>query len=419
MYYLSGGFSTENGNVNAPRGGADQFTLRSNFQFNGFENLSIRFNSSYSRTDIEWIPNGDNWEGLMRNVATLWDDNTDNQDALVFDKEEDQYINHFNFSGNLNWLPMDNFRHRLNAGMDWSNSHFLTFRPWGYFDDPDGTRTVDIENRRILTADYAASLSSAIPGLTSDFTSVFSFGGQFAAVEETGNRTDVEGFVGPGTHVLENAEEATNYNEDYSGRMSGGFFIQEQLGWQNRLFVTAGIRADSHSDFGNDLEHQYFFLWYPKLQATYTLSDHNFWPMWWETARLRGAYGQSGEPPRAGIGVIQWQASSLADENELGVIIINQGNPEVGPEKAHEYEVGFDGSFMMGKINYQTTAYYRETKDGLYPISPPASDGIAETVYMNVGNWEAKGFESALDVLVYDGLDVQVNLNSRYQYNET
>jgi hypothetical protein len=97
---------------------------------------------------------------------------------------------------------------------------------------------------------------------------VLSFGGQFTGVEETGNRTDVEGFAGPGVQVLENAEEATNYNEDYTGRKSGGFFLQEQIGWKNRLFVTAGVRADSHSDFGADLDYRYNFIWYPKLSGT-------------------------------------------------------------------------------------------------------------------------------------------------------
>ena len=123
---------------------------------------------------------------------------------------------------------------------------------------------------------------------------MLSAGGQFTAIERLGNRTDVEGFIGPGAKVLENAETVTNYNEDYDGRKSGGFFVQEQLGWNNRLFITGGFRADSHSNFGNDLEHDYFLLIYPKLQATYSLSDHSFWPSFWETSRVRVAYGQSG-----------------------------------------------------------------------------------------------------------------------------
>jgi len=418
-YYLSTGYSNETGNVNAPRGGAESFNLRANFQFDGFENFQVRFNSSYTRRDIEFIPNGDSWEGLLRNVATLYEDETGNQDALVFDKIEDQFINHFNFSGNLNWSPMDNFRHRLNVGMDWSNSDFITFRPWGYFNEPAGTRTVDIEDQRTLTVDYASSFSSGIPFLTDAFTSVLSAGGQFTAIERLGNRTDVEGFIGPGAKVLENAETVTNYNEDYDGRKSGGFFVQEQLGWNNRLFITGGFRADSHSNFGNDLEHDYFLLIYPKLQATYSLSDHSFWPSWWETSRIRAAYGESGEPPPAGESLVYWQASSLADENSLGFIIQNQGNNKIGPERTREFEVGLDGSFMLGKVNYTFTGYRRKTYDGLVRISPPPSNGIAELVYQNIGSWQAKGVEAALDVLAYDGLDVQVSVNGRYQWNET
>jgi TonB-dependent SusC/RagA subfamily outer membrane receptor len=418
-YYLSTGATKETGNVEAPRGGLTAYNLRANFQFEGIENFTIRFNAAYNRQDIEWLPNGDNWEGLLRNVATVYEDETGNQDGLVFEKEEDQFINHFNFSGNLNWVPRDNFRHRLNVGMDWSNSHFITFRPWGYFDDPDGTRTVDIEDQRVMTLDYASSFSSGIPFLNSDFTSVLSAGGQYTAVERLGNRTDVRGFIGPGNKVLENAEEATNYNEDYDGRKSGGFFVQEQLGWKNRAFLTAGFRADSHSNFGEDLEHDYFLLIYPKLQATYTLSDHNWWPSWWETSRIRAAYGESGEPPPPGESLIYFQISSLADENALGFIIQNQGNLELGPEITKEFEVGLDGSFLLGKVNYTLTGYQRKTEDGLIFLSPPGSNGIAEGLFLNIGEWEAKGVETALDFLAYDGMDVQVSLNGRYQWGET
>jgi hypothetical protein len=292
-------------------------------------------------------------------------------------------------------------------------------KPWGYFLKADGERTLDIEDNRTITVDYASSFSSGIPLLNSDFTSVLSVGGQYTAVERLGNRTDVEGFIGPGAKVLENAEDAFNFNEDYDGRKNGGFFVQEQIGWRNRLFVTAGFRADSHSNFGDDLENDYFFLFYPKLQATYTLSDHSFWPSWWETSRIRAAYGESGEPPPPGESLVYWQASSLADENALGFIIQNQGNPKIGPERTREYEVGLDGSFMLGKFNYTATAYYRETYDGLVSIAPPPSNGIAENLFQNIGSWEAKGIETALDVLVYDGLDVQVSMNGRYQWNET
>ena len=419
-YFLSTGYDKETSVINWDDGdGAQSFNVRGNFQFNGFEDFQIRLNSNYRRQDIDWIPQGDSDEGLLYNVVRVFDDNTDNQDARVFDKVSNQIINHFNFSTNINWAASDNFRHRLNLGVDWSNSHYITTRPFEYFDNPEGTRTVDIENRRFLTADYAASFASGIPGLPDDFTSVLSIGGQYTATEDTGNRTDVNTAPGPGNWTLINYENRTNTNEDYQGRRSGGFFLQEQFGWANRLFVTAGFRADSHSDFGDDLDHKYFFLIYPKLQATYTISDHEFWPTWWGTSRLRFAYGESGEPPPPGVQVIQFQASSLADENDLGFIIINQGNPEIGPEITREWELGADGSLFDNRLSYEFTRWERKTYDGLIPISPPPSNGIAEDVFLNIGGWSGEGYEAMLDYLAIDAANFQLNVNARYQYQDT
>lgn len=418
-YYLSSGWERETSVINWDNDGAQSFNLRANFQFNGFEDLQIRFNSNYRRQDIEWLPQGDNGEGHLFNVVRLFEDETENADAEVFGKLSDQIINHFNFSSNMNWSPMDNFQHRLNVGVDYSNSHYTTKRVFGYFDDETGTRTVDIEARRFLTMDYAASFSSGVPGLSDDFTSVLSVGGQYNASEDTGNRTDVQGTAGPGNWVLEHYEEVTNYNEDYAGRRSGGFFLQEQFGWANRLFITAGFRADSHSDFGEELENKYFFLVYPKISMAYTVSDHDFWPSWWTTSRIRGAYGESGEPPSPGIQVVSFQASSLADENQLGFIVLNQGNPEVGPEISREWEVGLDGSFLNDRIGYEITRWDRETIDGLVNISPPPSNGIAESVTVNLGNWGGFGYEASTDFLVLDALNTQLSLNGRYQYTET
>jgi TonB-dependent SusC/RagA subfamily outer membrane receptor len=419
-YFLSTGYEQETSVINWEDGdGAQSFNLRANFGFNGFEDFQIRFNTNYRRQDIDWIPQGDDDEGLLYNVVRAFDDNTDNQDALVFDKISNQIINQFNFSSNVSWAQRDNLAHRLNIGVDWSNSHYITDRPFEYFDNPEGTRTVDIENRRLITVDYAGSYSSGIPGLSDAFTSVLSVGGQFTANEDTGNRTDVNTAPGPGNWTLINYQNRTNTNEDYQGRRSGGFFLQEQLGWANRLFLTGGFRADSHSDFGEDLDHKYYFLIYPKLQATYTLSDHSFWPSWWPTARLRGAYGESGEPPPPGVQIVQFQASSLADENALGFIIINQGNPKIGPEITKEWEFGFDGALFNDRLSYEFTRYLRKTVKGLIPIDPPPSNGIAESVFLNIGDWSGHGYEGALEFLAFDRPSLQLNLSAKYQYNDT
>lgn len=413
-YYMSGHWGQEQGVV-APQH-ADDLNLRGNFTFTGFENFRVSLNNMYTRREIRWIPNGDNDEGLLYNVARGEDGETpDNDDSVVLDMELDQVINHFITSANIDWTPADNFRHRLTLGLDYSNSHYITERPWQFWDEPEGNRAVDIENRRVLTFDYAGSWRAALPA---DFSSTLSFGAQYNQDEHLGLRGDAEEFVFPGDKLLQSARTVANLTEDRDVTESGGFFIQEQLGWKNRLFVTGGLRADTHSSFGEDYTLDNQFTLYPKLQATYTLSDHDFWPSWWETFRLRGAYGESGEAPPADGSVTLWQVAG-ADENELGFIILNIANPHLGPERAREFEAGLDGSLLDGRVGFSTTWYRQTTYDGLINVAPPPSDGISETIPQNVGKWRSEGWEVGLDLLLYQGSSSRFSVNANYQFNDT
>ncbi|MGH7501035.1 MAG: TonB-dependent receptor domain-containing protein [Longimicrobiales bacterium] len=412
-YYVSGGWNRTEGPI-APQQ-AQQLNLRANITFNGFEDVQITLNNMYSRRDIVWIPNGDNDQGLLFNVARGdQGDTPDNDDSLVLDQELDQFINHFNTSANINWTQRDNLRHRLNVGLDFSNSHHITEQPWLYFDNPQGSRATDIENRRLFTLDYAGSWNAALPAT---FSSTLSWGGQYNQSEHLGLRGDADVFLGPGDKVLQNGEEFFA-QEDRDVFESGGFFLQEQIGWNNRLFITAGLRADTHSAFGQDYAREQIFTYYPKIQATYSVSDHDFWPDWWETFRVRAAYGESGDPPGEDDAVTLFEVAG-SDENKLGLIMFNQGNQEIGPERSKEFEYGMDGSFLNGRVALTLTGYKQTTFDGRIFINPPPSNGIAENIPLNVGEHDSKGFEGSLDVIAYEGENVRLSLNGSYQYNET
>lgn len=422
-YYASGSWNRTNG-VITPQN-ARQLSLRGNFTFDGFRNVQLTLNSFYSRRDIRWIPGGDNsgpnipgtdkLEGFLANVARGDDPDgpAGNDDAHVLDMELDQFINHFNSSANINWNQRDNVRHRLNVGLDYTNSHYIEGRPWLYYSFPAGDRSVDIENRRVITVDYAASWNANL----GDFSSTLSLGGQYNQNEHLGLRGDTEIFLGPGDKVLQNGEDDSN-QEDRDVIESGGFFVQEQLGFKNRLFITGGLRFDSHSAFGNDYTRDEIFTVYPKLQGTYTLSDHSFWPVWWNTFRLRAAYGESGDPPGFDDAVTLFQVAG-ADDNKTGFIIFNQGNQEIGPERAKEFEAGFDIALFNSRANLTVTGYNRTTVDGRIFIDPPPSNGIAENIPLNVGEWKSKGYEAAVDVVAWDRDPLRLNLRAGYQFNQT
>src|SRR5690606_38155291 len=76
-----------------------------------------------------------------------------------------------------------------------------------------------------------------------------------------------------------------------------GGFVQEQLSWNDRLFLTAAVRTDDNSAFGTNFD----AVTYPKFSASWVVSEEPSIPLpeLLQTFRLRAAYGASGLQPGA------------------------------------------------------------------------------------------------------------------------
>ena len=129
-----------------------------------------------------------------------------------------------------------------------------------------------------------------------ELTSALSFGGQ--VFNDNLHVLNVQGdsSVGPNKPTLTSYGRRAVTTDTRQREVNAGFFLQEQLGWNDRLTVTAGVRVDGNSSFGEDFGLQT----YPKVGVAYMLSDHSFWPSQWiETFKLRVAFGESGKAPGA------------------------------------------------------------------------------------------------------------------------
>lgn len=387
-YFFGANWDNQEGIANVPSqyesNESTDINVRGNFGIQAFDNLRVRLNSSFTRRDISWIPDGDNDSGFTKNVIKLdVGDTPENQDSVVFQEDIDQTIDHMTIGLNLDYTPSANFRHRLNLGWDWSQSNTILFDPLGYWDSPDGERTTDNEITRLLTVDYAGSWFANLVG---NWTSTFEWGGQYNDREDRGLRVDCENFQVPGLRVLNECEEETaNLQEDRDGFKNGGFFVQERLGWNNRLFLTGGVRADAFSQVNRELGLDFDFLVFPKAQLAYTLSDHDFWPDWWETLRFRAAWGESGDPPPQTAKQTLWQISSADEIGGSSLIIETIATDDIESERTSEWEGGFDASFFSGRLSLKGTGFYRKTTDGILnnPLLP--SGGLNENPPVNIG----------------------------------
>ncbi len=409
-YFLSARFGVEDGVVDAPSQIPDppqsdeltpyfgreepqqlkSFAVRGNFGFSPRDNLTIQFNSAWSHRDIRSIPDGNNAEGFLLNVTRgLAGYTTQDMDGLLFLMKLDQQVDHFITGANMLWNVAPGIDQRLNVGLDYTTTDYREERPWGFYYEPDGDREVDQRMRRHLTVDYTGNWRTEF---LRDYSSNFSWGAQLYDYRYWGLNSFAYTFAGPGDKIIQSGTTDSAY-ESRRTETSGGFFFQEQVGWQDRLFLTAGARFDGFSTFGEG----FGLATYPKVQLAYLLSDHDLWPAWWGTMKVRGAVGESGKAPGAFDAERTWEATS-GDEQQPALIIANLGNPDLGPEVTREIEGGFDAAMFDDRLSVEFTYYNQRTFDGLIWVQEIPSNGVAESRARNVGDFANSGLELSVDL---------------------
>lgn len=384
-YFVSATYGDERGVIDTGtdlQQGQESWSLRGNFGFRPIEALDLRFNTFYSHKSIDWLPDGNNAEGLALNVMRGTNDYTSDSDGDVLDMAISSLNDHFISGVNMLWNPGVT-AHRLNAGIDWARSTYREERPWGFFYVPLGDREVDDFVSRKLTLDYSGTWDSDFGGISSSF----SWGGQLYNDFLSGINGFGNDFAGPGAKVLESGArtEAFEYNTSIT---NGGFFIQEMIGIKDQLFITGGVRVDGHSAFGTD------FGWapYPKISAAWSVSDNDFYPETLGTLKVRAALGESGKAPGTFDAVKTWDSRS-GDEGLPAVTPDNLGNPELGPERTREWEVGFEGAAFDGRVSFEYTYYNQRTYDALINVVQTPSAGFVGSQLENIGELKNTGHE--------------------------
>ncbi|MDZ7779194.1 MAG: TonB-dependent receptor [Gemmatimonadota bacterium] len=369
------------------------FSLRGNFQFSLGWDITADWNTSYLDERISNTPAGDNAQGVTLNA---WRPSTsytgavptrrENINALL-DYEIFTDINHFTTGLTFRHALGDRLDQRLTVGFDRAYTEGQNFRPFGFILQPDGRRAVTRWVGETLTVDYAANYTQP---LGSDWSTTFSAGGQLVETEETSTTGNADQFPNPGEATLSSGAVSLSF-EERMRVINGGLFVQDRIGYQDRLFLTLGLRVDGNSAFGEGFGLQP----YPKATMSYVVSDESFWSSDWGTLKLRAAFGQSGRAPGAFDAVRTWSPVKIAGAS--GFLPANPGNPELGPERTQEFEMGFDGSFLSDRLAVVFTFYDQTTTDALFPVRRAPSAGNWQSQLENVGELQNRGIELSLD----------------------
>ena len=402
-YFISATYNDEMGVIRSNEGKTGG--VRGNFAFTPAKNMLVNFNSSYNRNAFAFIPDGNLANGFMLNVNRgrsgnfkggrsgecdryLNTDTVCAVNAYVFEQKPSSVQDHYITGVTLNWSPTSAFTNRFAAGYDYNEQDNQTVIPFGFLNSPLGSIAKQDWKHTKLSLDYAGSYQRGLSGLAT----TSSWGGQLFDDRENSMGITGRDFSGPGDVTLGSAATVVLPAVTRTRVVNAGVFVQEQLGWSDRLFLIGGLRIDGNSAFGKSFGLQP----YPKLSAAWVVSEESWWkPEIVPTLKLRAAFGESGKAPGAFDAVRTWDPVG-ADEGKPGFTPFQIGNPKLGPERTRELELGFDLGAFDDRVSLEATAYRARTIDALIGVNYPPSLGFTRAQLENIGTLENKGLELQL-----------------------
>ena len=413
-YFLSGSFFDNDGSIDNSY--EDGLNLRANFGFSPLSNLQVNVTTAFSDRDIQNAPQGNNAHGLTLNAyrgrasyfGTPHDDPAFEEELrTLLDYQITSGITRFTTGAEAIFEPIKGFTHKFTAGYDRSDIENRNYRPFGFERAPQGILSNQSWLGTTVTLEYIGSYSW---NPSSDFKNTLSFGGQKVDTEFLSILAYGEGLP-PGEATVSGAAQQLSREENQKV-VNAGFFGQTLFGLKDRYFLTLGGRVDGNSAFGGDFGLQF----YPKISASYILSEESFWPQGLGSMKLRAAWGQAGRAPGTFDAVRTWDpvgwGGSVAFEP------LNVGNPELGPETTTEIELGLEAAFLNEKLTVDFSWYDAITEDALFNVRQLPSLGFLESQLENVGELSNKGVELAIQAAILNkkdwGLDLGFTLATNH-----
>jgi outer membrane receptor protein involved in Fe transport len=387
-------------------------SVRANFSVQPAERLDFQISTNYVRNHLR-LPIGDeSAQGLLlgavrgpagripvrEGIIPGYVFAVDGARANTYDNQTRS--DRTTLGGTINYRPLDWFRNRLTLGLDLTSNQAVLLSPPGSTDAdfagvPEGQSALRIPRSRYYTVDYVGNVET---GLTSWLQATTSFGTQFIA-----RRTETlfgvgTGLGAPDITTIQNAA-VTSGSNSFTENNSIGYYVQEQLAFRDRFFLTGALRADDNSSFGS----QFDVIVYPKLSASWVVSEEPFAtrlfdPLGLQQFKLRAAYGQAGRAPAPYSANQTYTVVKVATAGNTvsGLRSVTFGNPDLKPERGEEWEGGFEGALFGGRLGFDVTHYLKKTDNLLQAQSVAPSTGFIGTRLTNIGEIRNQGTELLL-----------------------
>lgn len=397
-----------------------QYNGRANFSAKLRPDLDVSTSTAYTNRSLQTPFNASYFQGIQTQAVTAPGfrgtyngyaaQHLGDMMSLEQPTQEQRYI----LSSNGTYIPNTWFTVRATAGLDRSFGHAIQFARNG--EGPNGgwgTGLVGQGGGKYVSKDYfwrtttdlqAAATWSPLANVQTKTT----LGGQYNT--DRTNWVDTYGYnLSPGA-TSTNSGSVRSGSESRSAGAQLGFFLDENIAWRERLFLTAGVRTDKSSAFGRSYERAY----YPRVGVSWVLSEEGFFPRssLFTDLRLRAAWGKAGIQPGATTALQTLSASSVVSGNQAipTLRLSSLGNADIRPEEVTETELGFELGLWNQRVNVEATYFNKISRDGIGSLPLPPSLGASTFQTVNISSVRNRGYELVVDANVIQRRNVSWNL---------
>lgn len=202
------------------------------------------------------------------------------------------------------------------------------------------------------------------------------------------------------------------------------FFGRFNYSFDQKLLVTATLRADASSRFSPDNRWGYF----PSVALGYRLTEEKFIrdikPL--SDLKVRLSYGQTGQQDIGGyhpylpLYTISSDAARYPFGDEwLYMYRPNGYDPNIKWETTSTYNAGLDYGFLNNRIYGSIDVYKRYTKNLLNDIYVPAGSNFTNKLETNIGDMEGQGFEFAISAIPVKTKDWEWTISGNFTYGKS
>ena len=214
----------------------------------------------------------------------------------------------------------------------------------------------------------------------------------------------------------------TNVNTAFDWSMLSGL-VRANYSYQDRYLVTASLRADGSSRFGEQNRYGYF----PSVALGWRLSEEAFMEDVdvISNLKLRGSWGKIGNdkinayPSVASVATnlnaVFGQQESLA----FGATLTELANPQIQWEETTQSNVGLNLGLFEGQLTAEVDYYNRTTSGILVRVPIPEYVGVGTQPFVNAAEVVNSGLEAQVSLSQTHGdFSYQVSVNGATTNNE-